>query len=210
MEFLSICFTTTVNQIATTSKYLKNFKKLQLYISCFSPCYRDLLRRICSCACIRQSIQFACPVYCFSLKIAIYSFSFKQSRHCFVLTFYGWHSPKISYTKTGSFFEALILQSSFDSCVSFAFSLLKDFLCLNILFKILFLIFRNKFLFESYSRHVFTTIHVDIFHGSKGYFSVPCAVTSFKIRKRFIVVSLTVILLCLLKIVTQRSLYRAL
>ena len=63
MEFLSICFITTVNQIATSSKNFKNFKKLHLYIWCFSPCYRNLPRRICSCACISWLFQFAFSAY---------------------------------------------------------------------------------------------------------------------------------------------------
>ena len=58
----------------------------------------------------------------------IYSFSFKLSRPCFVLTLYGWFCPKIFYSKIRSSFEALIFLSSFDSCVSFLyFSCLKDF-----------------------------------------------------------------------------------
>ena len=35
-------------------------------------------------------------------------------------------------------------------------------------------------------------IHVDTFHGSKGDFPVSCAVTSFKIRNHYLVVSLIV------------------
>ena len=59
----------------------------------------------------------------------ICSFSFKQSRHHFVLTLHGCYCPNIFHTKTGSYFEALIFQSSFNSCVSFFYFLwLKDFL----------------------------------------------------------------------------------
>ena len=65
----------------------------------------------------------------FPLYIAICNFSFKHSRHRFVLTLYASYCPKIFHTRTGSSFEALIFQSSFDSCVSFlCFSWLKDFL----------------------------------------------------------------------------------
>ena len=65
----------------------------------------------------------------FPLWMVICSFSFKQSRHHFVLTLYGWYCPNIFHTKTGSYFEALIFQSLFDSCVSFFYFLwLKDFL----------------------------------------------------------------------------------
>ena len=46
---------------------------------------------------------------------------------------------------------------------------------------------------DVYSTHVFTIIHVDTFHGSKGDFPVTCAVTSFKIRNLYIVVILAVI-----------------
>ena len=46
-----------------------------------------------------------------------------------MLTLYGWYCPKVFHTRTGSSFETLIFQSSFDSCVSFLyFSWLKDFL----------------------------------------------------------------------------------
>ena len=61
--------------------------------------------------------------------MVICSFSFKQSRHHFVLTLHGCYCPNIFHTKTGSYFEALIFQSSFNSCVSFFYFLwLKDFL----------------------------------------------------------------------------------
>ena len=56
MKFLSICFTTAINQVATN---FKNFKKLQLYMRCFSPYYLNLSRRIWSCACICWSFAFA-------------------------------------------------------------------------------------------------------------------------------------------------------
>ena len=44
--------------------------------------------------------------------MAICSFSFKQSRHRFVLTLYGWYSPKIFHTKTGSSYENVFIQSA--------------------------------------------------------------------------------------------------
>ena len=45
---------------------------------------------------------------------------------------------------------------------------------------------------DAYSTHVFTIMHVDIFHGSKGDFPVTCVVTSFKIQNHYIVANLTV------------------
>ena len=48
-------------------------------------------------------------------------------------------------------------------------------------------------LYDIYSVHVFTIIHMDTFHGGKGDFRVTCPVTSFKIRNHYIVVDLTVV-----------------
>ena len=47
-------------------------------------------------------------------------------------------------------------------------------------------------LYDVYSTHVFTIIHVDTFHRSKWDFPVTCVVTSFKIRNHYIVANLTV------------------
>ena len=44
-------------------KNSKNFKKLQLYIWCFSPCYRNVPRRLCFCVCICWLFQFSCLAY---------------------------------------------------------------------------------------------------------------------------------------------------
>ena len=43
--------------------------------------------------------------------------------------------------------------------------------------------------------HVFTIIHVDTFHGSKGDFPASCVVTSLKIRNHYIVANLTSVVL---------------
>ena len=54
--------------------------------------------------------------------------------------------------------------------------------------------FKNRcILCDVYSAHVFTIIHVDTFHGSKGDFRVSCAVTSFKIGNHYIVANFTVV-----------------
>ena len=44
--------------------------------------------------------------------MAICSFSFKQSRHRFVLALYGWYSLKIFHTKTGSSYENVFIQAA--------------------------------------------------------------------------------------------------
>ena len=46
---------------------------------------------------------------------------------------------------------------------------------------------------DAYSTHVFTIMHVDIFHGSKGDFLVTWVVMSFKIWHHYIVANLTVV-----------------
>ena len=114
MKFLSICFTITVNQIATSFKKFKNLKKLQLYIRCFNQFYLFLCLHLLIFSVRLFSILLPLP-------IAICSNSFKQSRHHLVLMLYGWYC--------GPSFEALILSSSFDSCGSFlCFLWLTDFL----------------------------------------------------------------------------------
>ena len=123
MEFLSISFTTTVYQIATSSKNFKNFNitpevSVHFIVTCQGvfipvPAFADYFSSL-----VQHIVQQA----------AICSFSFKHSRHRFLLTLYGWYCPKIFHTKTDSSFEAVLL-SSFDNCVSFlCFSWLKDFL----------------------------------------------------------------------------------
>ena len=106
----------------------KNFKKLQLYIWHFSPYYRNLRRCISSCTCICWLFHFVCSAY-FSLykqRFTAFNLSLVGT---FVLTLYGWYCPNIFHAKTGSSFEALIFQCSFDICVSFlCFSPMKDFL----------------------------------------------------------------------------------
>ena len=52
--------------------------------------------------------------------------------------------------------------------------------------------FKNRcILCDVCSTHVFTIIHVDTFHGSKGDFPITCVVTSFKTGNHYIVASLT-------------------
>ena len=52
--------------------------------------------------------------------------------------------------------------------------------------------FKNRcILCDVYSTHVFTIIHVDTFHGSKGDFSITCVLTSFETGNHYIVASLT-------------------
>ena len=133
--YMSICFTITVNQTATSLKNFNNAMNLQLYIWYFNPCYHNLPRHIFSRACIFWLFKFASSAYFPSTNGNLSSFSFKQSGHRFVLTLYLWYCPKIFHTKSGSSFKPLFFQNSFDSCQSFlSFSCLKDFLCSNILF----------------------------------------------------------------------------
>ena len=47
--------------------------------------------------------------------------------------------------------------------------------------------------YDVYSAHIFTIMHVDPFHVSKGEFPVICDVTSFKIRNNYIVANMTVV-----------------
>ena len=65
-KLLSSCFTTTVNQAATSFKNFNNSRKL--YIWCFNPCYHNLPMRIYCCACICWLFQFSGSVYCFLYK----------------------------------------------------------------------------------------------------------------------------------------------
>ena len=65
---------TSVNLLHNYSKskchklqIFQEFQEFQLYI-CFNPCYRNLPRHVCSCACICWLFQFACSVYCFLYK----------------------------------------------------------------------------------------------------------------------------------------------
>ena len=48
---------------------------------------------------------------------------------------------------------------------------------------------------DVYSTHIFTIIHVNTLHGSKGDFPASCAVTSLKIKSNYIVANLTVAVL---------------
>ena len=110
MKLLSIYFTTSVNPTVTSFKNFSNLKKLQLYIWCFNPCHHNLLSmRICFCACICWSFQFACSAYCPLYKCWLAAFHLNRVGTV----------PKMFQTNTSSSFEALIFQWSFDSCIHF-------------------------------------------------------------------------------------------